>query len=74
MFSRWRSKWRDGLIIVQPETVLRWRRDGWSALWKYRSRGRWAVGARGFSMNRRLIAQMARQNLLWGAPRIYVNF
>jgi len=32
LFSRWWSDWRDSLIIVQPETVLRWRREGWSAL------------------------------------------
>ena len=34
--SRWWSQWRDSLIIVQPETVQRWRREGWSALWRYR--------------------------------------
>jgi putative transposase len=28
MFSRWWYKWRDSVIIVQSETVLRWRRDG----------------------------------------------
>jgi hypothetical protein len=44
LFSRWWYQWRDSLIIVQPETVLRWRRDGWSALWRYRSRGRWRGG------------------------------
>ena len=27
LFSRWWPQWRDGLIIVQPETVLRWRRS-----------------------------------------------
>ena len=44
LFSRWWPQWRDSLIIVQPETILRWRREGWSALWRYRSRGRarWA--------------------------------
>jgi hypothetical protein len=44
LFSRWWPQWRDSLIIVQPETVLRWRRDGWSALWLYRARGRWRGG------------------------------
>ena len=29
----------DSLIFVHSETVLRWRRDGWSALWRYRSTG-----------------------------------
>ncbi len=42
LFSRWWPQWRDSLIIVQPETVLRWRREGWSALWRYRARGRLA--------------------------------
>jgi len=49
LFSRWWPQRRDSLIIVQPETVLRWRREGWSALWRYRSRGSLArMGARGF--------------------------
>jgi hypothetical protein len=26
--SHWWAQWRDSLIIVQPETVLRWRREG----------------------------------------------
>jgi hypothetical protein len=44
LFSRWWPQWRDSLIIVQPETILRWRRAGWSALWRYRSWGRWRGG------------------------------
>src|SRR5208337_3008932 len=72
VFSRWWPRWRDSLIIVQPETVLRWRRDGWSALWRYRARGRWRGGRPRISSEvRDLIAQMARQNFLWGAPRIH---
>jgi hypothetical protein len=48
LFSRWWPQWRDSLIIVQPETVFGWRRDGWSSLWRYRSRRRWRGGRRGF--------------------------
>jgi hypothetical protein len=67
LFSRWWSGWRESLVIVQPETVLRWRRNGWSALWRYRSRGRWRGGRpRVSSEVRHLIAQMARENFLWG--------
>jgi hypothetical protein len=40
LFSRWWPQWRDSLIIVQAETVLRWRRDGWSALWRYQVHAR----------------------------------
>ena len=72
LFSRWWPQWRDSLIIVQPETVLRWRREGWSALWRYRSRGRWRGGRpRVSSEVRHLIVRMARENFLWGAPRIH---
>jgi hypothetical protein len=59
-------------MIVQPETVLRWRRDGWSAIWGYRSRSHWRGGRPRVSREvRRLITQMARENFLWGAPRIH---
>src|SRR5208337_1740759 len=72
VFSRWWPRWRDSLIIVQPETVLRWRRDGWSALWRYRARGRWRGGRPRISSEvRDLIVRMARENFLWGAPRIH---
>ena len=72
LFSRWWPQWRDSLIIVQPETVLRWRREGWSALWRYRARGRWRGGRpRVSSEVRHLIVRMARENFLWGAPRIH---
>ena len=41
LLSRSWPQWRESLMIVQPETVLRWRRIGWSAIWGYRSRGSW---------------------------------
>jgi hypothetical protein len=72
LLSRWWLDWREGLVIVQPETVLRWRRDGWSALWKYRSRGRRRGGRPRVSGEiRGLISRMAFENFLWGAPRIH---
>jgi hypothetical protein len=72
LFSRWWPQWRESLVIVQAETVLRWRRIGWSALWRYRSRGRWRGGRPRVSCEvRHLIARMARENFLWGAPRIH---
>jgi hypothetical protein len=35
---RWFSSWRGSLLIVKPETVLRWHRRGWRAYWSWRSR------------------------------------
>jgi hypothetical protein len=72
LFSRWWPQWRGSLISVQPATVLRWRREGWSALWRYRARGHWCVGRARISREiRQLIVRMARENFLWGAPRIH---
>jgi len=72
LLSHWWSRWRDSLIIVQPATVLRWRREGWSALWRYRSRGRWRGGRPRISGEvRHLIVRMAPENFLLGAPRIH---
>jgi hypothetical protein len=42
--SWWWPAWRDALKVIQPETVLRWRRLGIALIGKYRSRGRWRGG------------------------------
>jgi len=70
--SRWWPAWRDALKVIQPETVLRWRRHGITLIWKYRSRGRWRGGRPRIALEtRQLIREMARANFLWGAPRIH---
>src|SRR5262249_9728654 len=33
--SRWFAGWRTSLLIVKPETVLRWHRRGWRAYWSW---------------------------------------
>jgi hypothetical protein len=59
---------RDALRIVQPETVIRWHRAGFSWRWKSRRRGgRPTVSGE----IRRLIRAMSLANPLWGAPRIH---
>ena len=62
--------WRSSLVIVKPETVLGWRRQG-SRLrqgWKSRSRkpGRPPINEE----TRKLIQRMSRENVTCGAPRI----
>ena len=43
---RWFTAWRGSLLIVKPETVLRWHRRGWKAYWRWLSRRRGKVGRR----------------------------
>ena len=60
----------NAIIIVQPETVIRWHRYGFHAYWRWRSRhvgGRPRIDAE----IRALIRRMNRENPLWGAPRIH---
>jgi putative transposase len=61
--------WRRALAVVQPETVLRWHREGFRLFWRRRSRraprkGRLAPDTV------KLIREMAAKNRLWGAERI----
>jgi len=60
----------DAIIIVQPETVIRWHRRGFRAYWRWKSRH---VGGRPRmdSGIRALIRRMSRENSLWGPPRIH---
>jgi len=59
--------WKDALVIVKPETLIRWHRQGFKLLWRWKSRGgRPPTGAD----LRRRIAEMARDNPLWGEERI----
>jgi hypothetical protein len=61
---------RSALAIIQPETVLRWHRQGFRWYWRWRSRsqgGRPRVPAE----IRRLIREMSLANRLWGALRIH---
>jgi len=61
--------WRQALLLVQPETLLRWYRAGFRALWRRKSRpgpGRPPLAPETIA----LIRQMAAENPLWGAERI----
>jgi transposase InsO family protein len=62
--------WRDSLIVVKPETVVRWHRQGFKYYWTWKSRQK--GGRPGVPLEvRDLIRRISRANLLWGAPRIH---
>src|SRR5436309_1555831 len=66
--SRLRT-WASALLIVQPETVLRWHRQGFRLFWRRKSAPRSRPSPLA-TTTIDLITQMARDNLLWGAERI----
>jgi putative transposase len=66
------SGWRRALLIVQPETVVRWHRAGFKLYWKWLSRKHAVVGRKPTSKElRELIFRMVAENRTWGAPRIH---
>ena len=66
------SGWKQFLIIVLPDTVIRWHRAGFELYWRVISRFRGQVGRRRISKDiRDLIFRMVAENRTWGAPRIH---
>src|SRR5450759_962733 len=67
---RWFPSILQVLMIVQPETIVRWHRAGFRCYWRWKSRSR---GGRPQIEThlRALIRQMSMENPLWGAPRIH---
>ncbi len=59
--------WRDALVVVRPETMIRWHRAGWKLFWRLKSRpGRPPIPLK----IQALIRRMANENLSWGEERI----
>ena len=61
--------WRQALLIVQPDTLLRWHRELFRLVWKHKSKTH-AHKPKVASETIALIRQMATENRLWGAERI----
>src|SRR6476620_12261557 len=57
------------MMIIRPETLVRWHRAGFCRYWRWKSR---SPGGRPQIETdlRALIRQMSVENPLWGAPRI----
>jgi hypothetical protein len=68
--SRMWSRWRSALVIVRPDTVVRWHRAAFRCFWTWRSRrapGRPPID----HPTRDLVRQMAQSNPC-GAPRAFM--
>jgi putative transposase len=59
--------WREALMIVKPETLVGWHRQGFKLWWRSKSRlGRPRIP----DDLRRLIVRMVRENPTWGEERV----
>jgi putative transposase len=66
--ARLLPSWRDAIVLVQPETVLKWHRAGYCLFWRHRSKSRNHPRVSAETLS--LIRSMAKDNRLWGAERI----
>jgi len=66
LLTRCTASWRTTVTLVQPATVLRWHREGFRLLWRWRSRPRGRRPTRYAT----LIREMAARNPRWGAERL----
>jgi hypothetical protein len=70
LFSIRFARWREVLLLVKPETLLRWHRLGFRLLWAWRSRSRSRPKTRLATAVIALIKRIATENRRWGAERI----
>src|SRR5712691_3285671 len=69
---RFWSRWKQTLIVVTPETVVRWHRAGFRLYWKLISKVPRPIGRKQTPKEvRDLIFRMVAENPTWGAPRIH---
>ena len=67
-FSKRVPHWKRLLVIVEPETIIRWHRKGFALYWAWKHpAGRKPIDPRAID----LIREISRKNPLWGTPRIH---
>ena len=69
LLARLVRTWKQALIIVQPETLLRWHRELFRLYWKRKSKAA-SHKPKVAEETIALIRLMAKDNRLWGAERI----
>ena len=69
--SRFWSGWRKAVVIVQPDTVVRWHKSAFKPYWRRKSRG----GKRGRPPLdpevKAIVLRMANSNPTWAAPKVH---
>jgi len=69
LLARLVRTWQQAILLVQPETLLRWHRELFRLYWKRKSKAS-SHKPKLAAQTIILIRQMAKDNRLWGAERI----
>ncbi len=69
--SKFWSNWHSALLVVKPETVVRWHRQSFKLYWRWKSRAKGLGRPKVEIEICKLIRRMCRENPSWGAPRIH---
>jgi transposase InsO family protein len=64
-------QWAKPLLIVKPDTVVRWHRKGFRLYWRFRSRSKQSGRPITGHEARVSLSTLANENPTWGAPRIH---
>ena len=61
-------EWKDALVVIKPDTLIRWHRKGFRLFWRWKSR---PTGRPSLPKDlQKLVAQMATETITWGEERI----
>ena len=63
------KEWKDALLFVKPDTVVKWHRKGFRYYWKRKSKSNPGRPPISFELIH-LIRRMSMENTTWGAPMI----
>jgi hypothetical protein len=70
-WARLTKWWQGAILLVQPDTILRWHRDAFKLVWWFKSRPKNPKPPEKIAKETiQLIAEMAKKNRTWGAERI----
>jgi len=69
--ARFWSNWKSVLVVVQPDTVVRWHRQGFKLYWRWKSKPKKIGRPQVWREIRDLVRRMCLENPTWGAPRIH---
>ena len=69
VLSQFFADWRSWLVLVKPETVIHWHRQGFRLFWRRKTRSKPGRPALPRDVQI-LIRRVASENPLWGVPRI----